>query len=178
MVAAIDPTLGVLGVALITALIAPTWLSWWNTRQTKKEFKPNGGSSIRDSLNRLEISVAATRQTSLTLASVIGVAYFQADSTGSYVYVSRDWQKMTGMFAEEALGNGWSETISATERDMVTSSWADAVKNARPWRAKCHLAGGSEIHMMANPIKSHSGTLEGYVGFYEIYNHELEVPTF
>lgn len=179
MLSAIDPTIGVLGVALITALVAPTWLSWWNTRQTKKEFKPNGGSSIRDSLNRLEISVAATRQTSLTLASVIGVAYFQTDAAGGYVYVSRDWQRMTEMFAEESMGSGWIEAVDQRDRGMVLASWNDAVKTGRPWRVKCKLADGLEVLMMANPIKSHSGVVEGFVGFYEVDNEtEQKAPEF
>lgn len=177
MLSAIDPTLGVIIGAVVTALIAPTWLSWWNTKQTKKEFKPNGGSSIKDSLNRLEVSVAATRQTSLTLASVVGVAYFQTNSSGQYVYVSRDWQRMAGMFAEDALGCGWTGAIHPEERDVVTKSWSDSVANGRPWQLKCKLANGVIVHMTANPIKSHSGVVEGYVGFFEPDNDDNLPPT-
>jgi PAS domain-containing protein len=168
MISAVDPTLGVIIATLITAIVAPTWLSWWNTRQTIREFKPNGGSSVRDSLNRLETSVSATRQTALTLASVIGVAYFQTDEHGSYTYVSRDWQRLTSVFAEDALGSGWIEAIDQSDRHMISGSWHDAVREGRSWRAKCRLITGREIHMTANPIKSPSGAIEGYVGFFEV----------
>lgn len=178
MFAAVDPVFGTIVGLVITAIVAPTWLSWWNTKQTKKEFKPNGGSSIKDSLNRLEISVAATRQTSLTLASVIGVAYFQADSEGSYVYVSRDWQRLAGMFAEDALGTGWTTSIHPDDKIAIVASWEEAVESGRAWRASCKLASGKHVHMTANPIKSHSGIVEGYVGFFEAEDDGPTVPGF
>lgn len=152
---------------ILTAIIAPTWLSWWNTRQTKREFKPNGGSSIKDSLNRLEVSVSASRQTSLTLASAIGVAYFQSDSKGDYRYVSREWQKMAGMFAEDAMGNGWINGIHPDDRVKVVTEWREANNHGKPLRVNCRMATGVTVNITANPIKSSSGTIEGYVGFCE-----------
>lgn len=178
MFSAVDPTFGVIIATTITAIVAPTWLSWWNTRQTIREFKPNGGSSVKDSLNRLETSVAATRQTALTLASVIGIAYFQTDSHGAYVYVSRDWQRLTSMFAEEALGTGWIDSIHPADRQLVLHSWNDAVKEARSWKAKCRMSNGMEIHLTANPIKSHAGLVEGYVGFFEVDENADNTPGF
>jgi ribosomal protein S18 len=46
-------------VALITTVIAPTWLSWWNSRVQKKEMMPNGGSSFRDEFNVMRKQVTA-----------------------------------------------------------------------------------------------------------------------
>lgn len=152
---------------VITALIAPTWLSWWNTKQTKKEFKPNGGSSIKDSLNRLEVSVAASRQTSLTLASAIGVAYFHSDENGDYRYVSREWQKLANMFAEDAMGNGWMNGIHPDDRITVVTEWREAYRHLRPIRINCKMMSGTRVNITANPIKSPNGDLEGYVGFCE-----------
>ena len=162
-----QPAVITIVTVLITAVVAPTWLSWWNTRQTAKEFRPNGGSSIRDSLNRLETSVAATRQTSLTLASVLGVAYFQTDANGDYRYVSKEWQRMAEMFAEDALGGGWINGIHANHRHQVLREWQDALKFARPVKIHCQMASGAEVHITATPIKSQQGVLEGYVGFCE-----------
>lgn len=161
---------------IITAIVAPTWLSWWNTKQTKKEFKPNGGSSIRDSLNRLETSVASSRQTSLTLASALGVAYFQTDAEGKYKYVSREWQRMAGMFAEDAMGNGWINGIARDDRMRVASEWRESVSHHRAFRVTCHMNSGARVNVTANPIKSPTGALDGYVGFCERDDHH-EVDT-
>lgn len=168
ILAELDPTVGAIILAFLTAMLAPTWLSWWNTRQTQKEFKPNGGSSIRDSLNRLEIGLAVNRQTSLTLASVVGVAYFQADKDGEYIYVSRDWQRLTGTFSEDALGHGWLQSIHEDDRDKIEHTWAKAIAGGGSIRLACRLTCGAQVHITATAIKSPGGALEGFVGFCEL----------
>lgn len=152
---------------IITAIVAPTWLSWWNTKQTAKQFRPNGGSSIRDSLNRLEVLVVSSRQTSLTLASALGVAYFQSDAEGDFRFVSREWQRMAGMFAEDAMGNGWVNGIHPDDRATVVAEWREAYRHHRAFRVACRMATGVHVNITANPIKAPSGVLEGYVGFCE-----------
>jgi uncharacterized protein YktB (UPF0637 family) len=49
------PTGGLLAVliVLITSILAPSWLSWWNSRVSKKEMQTNGGKSFRDDFNKL-----------------------------------------------------------------------------------------------------------------------------
>ncbi len=36
---------------VVALLLIPTWLAWWNSRLTRKEFKTNGGSSMRDKVD-------------------------------------------------------------------------------------------------------------------------------
>lgn len=37
----------------ITAVLAPSWLAWWNARLTNKEMKPNGGTSLKDQVSQV-----------------------------------------------------------------------------------------------------------------------------
>lgn len=46
---------------VVATILAPTWLAWWNTHTAKLErdklaaqLKPNGGSSLRDAIDRIE----------------------------------------------------------------------------------------------------------------------------
>lgn len=48
-------------LAVITVVVAPTWLAWWNSRisrrsaaEAARQTQPNGGKSMRDVLDRLE----------------------------------------------------------------------------------------------------------------------------
>lgn len=36
---------------IVTVLIAPSWLAWWNSRVNKQELRANGGSSFRDAFD-------------------------------------------------------------------------------------------------------------------------------
>jgi hypothetical protein len=38
---------------VIVALMAPTWLAWWNARIARKQVTPNGGSSLKDQVTLL-----------------------------------------------------------------------------------------------------------------------------
>lgn len=33
---------------IVLAILAPTWMAWWNSRLAKKQIQPNGGSSLKD----------------------------------------------------------------------------------------------------------------------------------
>jgi hypothetical protein len=46
-------------VAALVASISTNMASWWNARKAARQGIPNGGSSMKDSLNRIE-SVLAT----------------------------------------------------------------------------------------------------------------------
>jgi len=54
------------GTILITALVAPSWLAWWNSRFTKNEMRNNGGGSFRDAIDQLAADQKA--HSSLVLA--------------------------------------------------------------------------------------------------------------
>jgi PAS domain-containing protein len=167
-----DPATAALIGTIIAALIAPTWLAWWNTRQTAKEFKPNGGSSIKDSLNRLETSVTATQQTSLTLATVLGVAHFETDEQGDFTFVSRDWQRMAHTIFEDALGRGWLLGIADEDRGRIDKDWYECVAHGRPFRGRFTMLSGAIVFCTASPIKNSDKKIVKYVGFCEIEDSE------
>jgi PAS domain S-box-containing protein len=164
---AIDPGIASIAGVVIVAIIAPTWLAWWNTRQTAQQFKPNGGASMRDALNRLEVGMTATQQTSLTLATVLGIAHFEADQAGLYTHVSREWQKMAGLYAEDAMGHGWVNGIAVKYREEVLREWGDLIKNGRPFRLNFEMASGTRVFCTASAIKSQDGKVIKIVGFCE-----------
>jgi len=42
-------------LAMFMAVFTPTWLAWWNARVARKHTKPHNGTSMADSLSRLEV---------------------------------------------------------------------------------------------------------------------------
>tara|TARA_R110000868_G_scaffold160658_2_gene390386 strand:+ start:652 stop:921 length:270 start_codon:yes stop_codon:yes gene_type:complete len=64
MIALADNAWVFFGVIVATVL-APTWLAWWNTHTAKADREqlaaqllPNGGSSMRDAIDRIEANMA------------------------------------------------------------------------------------------------------------------------
>lgn len=45
---------GKIAIAIVVlSVLTPTWLSYWNSKIAKKEVRPDGGSSMKDQVNRL-----------------------------------------------------------------------------------------------------------------------------
>src|SRR2546422_3592973 len=76
-----------------------------------------------------EFKASEERFRSLSAASPIGI--FETDSDGHSVYVNARWAEIAGIAPEEALGDGWKNTIHPDDRDRVVAEWAAAVRELR-----------------------------------------------
>jgi PAS domain-containing protein len=69
------------------------------------------------------------------LAEVSPVGIFQADSGGATTYVNRRWTEITGMAAEDALGDGWFRAVHPEDRDDCPGSGSRrSSRAATRWR--------------------------------------------
>ena len=84
-------------------------------KRVTAEFKPNGGNSLRDVMNRMENSLNHTEQKIRIISSCLGMAYFEANSKGEYTFVSKKWMDVTDFTFEQAVGSGW---LSIVDKDM------------------------------------------------------------
>lgn len=97
------------------------------------EFRPNGGKSIRDRLNRIEVDLQKKDVRYRVVLDSAHLGIFECDATGACTYANRtlcDWFEMQH---SEMLGNGWLAAIKAEEREAVHSNWKDAALNDIPW---------------------------------------------
>jgi len=88
------------------------------------ELRPNGGSSLRDAINRIE----SFQISALTLT---GKAYWISDPDGKCSYASPQLATMQGVHPEQVLGWGWVSQIAPQDREQVRLRWDSAVKDQR-----------------------------------------------
>ena len=170
--------LGIIGGALLwlhKKVIKPTVVNFnrWQDAIDKMalEFKPNGGTSIRDSLNRLEQSVAKLRGISKVILLDNEEGIFETDATGKCVYVNRTYEKITGRSFSELEGDGWHIVIHPVDAARVTYEWDTCIKQEREFNMEFQyrLPNGDAIpvRVIALPIKDPSAktpTVMGYLG--------------
>jgi len=132
------------------------------------ELLPNGGSSVRDALNRIEHSVALTneRQRARMLDSVDMV--FETDSEGNCIWVNRTYARITNRLPAELLGHGWVNAIAAEDRNHVTEGWYTSTRENREFDMEFSFATpeGVKIPARVRSYKmkdTHDETL-GYLG--------------
>lgn len=93
------------------------------------EFKPNGGGSLRDVIDRIEVSLAKNSAVATILLQESPDAIFMTDGDGNCTWVNDTYTKWTGIGVDQATGMGWHSAIAISDREMVFDEWDRAVKN-------------------------------------------------
>lgn len=128
----------------------------------------NGGSTVRDSLNRIEnrIAVVERKQTVYIMDTHNGS--YESDAKGNLISVNRTYCRWTGRSEQELTGHGWLNTISEDDRLRVDEAWGYAVDNEIELELSYTMVNtdGKEFNVKckAIPIKSGVGILIGYFG--------------
>jgi PAS domain S-box-containing protein len=93
------------------------------------ELHPNGGSSIRDAINRIEMRLVQVeqKQNVYLLESPQGI--YETDSDGNYIGVNRTFLRMVARTEKEVLGRGWVHCIAEHDKDKVKKAWDEAVEH-------------------------------------------------
>lgn len=143
-------------------------------RQIAEEFSKNGGSSLRDAIDRIEASVLAIgdgqfvlRQQVRASWSMMQIGVGEADATGACIFVNPYWSQITGVPLDRALGNGWINAVHEDDRDEVFEEWRQAVAQHRDFdmnhRYRHPDGRVVEVHARTQQIHDAEGKLLGYV---------------
>lgn len=139
----------------------------------QSELNPNGGASLRDAINRIELQLLMEQSARRATAMVLDVGVWEADKDGNYIWANRTWLDMNGLSLEDARGHGWVNGISRRDRERMERDWQEAVERKTVFDAetdyvKRDIAGKpirtTKVSIYAMPIKDADGNLQGYVG--------------
>lgn len=159
--------------ALMTAVVAigiSTRRILAALRRNWEQTQPNGGASLRDSINRIEASVAEVRALNRGYLNLTGGGIFTADNEGSCTWVSREFSQLTGVEYEAARGTGWLAGVADEHRMRVHDEWSMFVgsRGAIEFDSLFSTATGVEVRGRAVPVESDCGseceTISGYFG--------------
>lgn len=122
------------------------------------EFRPNGGSSFRDAIDRiekqvtidvhrfdrLETSVEQVRRDTAAATERFWATYdsepnglWEADEMGKVVRVNNTLVAMMGLSGqEEVLGNGWVNGICGRDREYARAEFLNALRDKRSFSIK------------------------------------------
>lgn len=133
-----------------------------------KDFKPNGGNSLRDVVDRIERNLFLFEQKYRAIVEFQDIGVFETDKDGRYTWVSDKWLEITNQSWVDASNNGWIAQVSSEDRDKVWHEWENAIEQARQFsmRYKVHDVpmGIKNVCSFAIPVKDKEGKLIGYLG--------------
>jgi PAS domain S-box-containing protein len=147
-----------------------------------KYIGPNGGSSLMDKVNDLGDQIKELHESLNRRVGELQTLYrvsmdlrhelwWETDSMGSMVWVSRRYLELLHSRMADMAGNGWVSTIHSDDRDDVFAEWKRCVADSRDFRMKYRIldAGGVVLNVrsFASPIRSES-EIVGWLGSTEV----------
>lgn len=103
------------------------------------QFRPNGGNSLKDVLNKIEHRLNASDERMLALLRASANAYFESDCDGYYLWVNRQWCELTGMMPEDAAGMGWISAVHVDDQVKVSDHWRLCVDQRREFNMEYRI---------------------------------------
>lgn len=128
------------------------------SRAIMAEVRPNGGSSLRDAITRIEeFQVRMGGRVDLVmLAMDQAAAVYETDPDGHCYWASPAYQQITGRSLAELNGWGWSVVIYPEDTDRVRVEWERSVLDRRSFNMKFRMihADGHvfSVHSVASPL--------------------------
>lgn len=133
------------------------------------ELKPNGGSSIKDQLNRLETAVSISQAERLLLLDSVQQGVFTSDIKGQCIWVNDAFRKAVGGSMADFVGNNWENVVYPDDRETVSREWGRAIDQQRDFNLHYRLHNLStsapvKVHAIATPARNFAGDVIGWNG--------------
>jgi PAS domain S-box-containing protein len=96
-----------------------------------EQFKPNGGTTIKDSLNRIELKQASNENITSFLINSLDVPMFKTDNSGLFIWVSKAYADIYNSDHDELMEWGWLTAIHIEDVDRVRTRWKHSIEEKR-----------------------------------------------
>jgi PAS domain S-box-containing protein len=127
---------------------------------------------FRDTGERLRLDQEARQREdeARALAACAPMALIHLDRQGRCVWTNPACQALVGFSAEEALGNGWAESLAPQDRE-VAGEWEAAARRGEPYVRDCRFQDEQGrvrwLRLSATPVRSAAGEAFGHAGVLE-----------
>lgn len=123
------------------------------------ELVPNGGSSLRDAINRIE----ALQMTSLSLT---GKAYWISSTDGRCTFASVRLASIMGITPDQVIGWGWVSAVASEHREPCRKEWDASVRDLREFHMKYDYIhpDGTRVSVFATAIPIIHAQTKAFVG--------------
>ncbi len=103
-----------------------------------------------------------------TLSTLSPVGIYLTDAEGKCIYVNEKWMQMSGLRLEEALGDGWVNSVHPDDREGLFSDWSRMVESGGEWGKEYRFIKRKGevtwVYGLATKFIGVSGEVEGYIG--------------
>lgn len=138
--------------------------------EIQQEFSPNGGGSLRDSINLIAVNQSKILSTTHVLYSYLNRAcdtpIIVIDRSGRCTWANKAYLELTNRQLTEVLGSNWETTVLLDDRDYVREEWYNACEDGRSFEVNYRLSNKPTGENMVKCIV-YGDVHTGYIGFLE-----------
>ncbi|TVT75953.1 MAG: PAS domain S-box protein [Denitromonas halophila] len=102
------------------------------------------------------------------ITALAPVGIYHADTQGRMTYGNPRWCAIAGMDLEQALGDGWVQSLHPADRDRIIAAWQSLVDTRQPFHAEYRFQrpGGDSTWVFgaAEALSDADGQVTGYLG--------------
>lgn len=105
----------------------------------RKEVTTNGGGSLKDAVNRIE--VAGRRSAAMLRSHIANIdeAQFDTDASGALTWANETLVRWTGVGLDSLQGRGWRSVIAEADQAYFLAAFDVAVRDGREFRGQCAM---------------------------------------
>ena len=127
----------------------------------QKELQPNNGSSIRDSLNRMEKQLSYLQHSRKIQIANTPYGVCECDQYGKILDMNRKFYEMTGLSRDQCLDHGWMMSVDSRDKEYVKKAITNAIIDLRE-ESISFIMNGKRVIQHYYPVMF-KGKLEGFM---------------
>jgi PAS domain S-box-containing protein len=132
-----------------------------------KELKPNGGTSMRDAIDRTGDNVARVVTKMKLHEDTFDFGTFQTTSDGLFTSMNEPLLEMCGRDRDEIVDNGWINFVHYDDRDFVSRHYNEAIDDKTDMDLQFRMLHKNntcfKVRLMAKRSVN-NGRIVGYIG--------------
>ena len=119
-------------------------------------------------LKKLAAAQARIDELEHSYCAVAPVGFFRTNPNGKYTQVNQKWISITGLKLNQALDDGWTDSLHPEDKDKVFDEWLNSVNEKCPFEMEYRfLKENNEIiWVLCKAITelNNDGEITGYLG--------------
>jgi PAS domain S-box-containing protein len=140
-------------------------------QELKAEFKPNGGGSMKDAINRVEEglgtanrNIATVSQRQLQMYNLDYTGIWETDASGFCNYVNPAMARLADASPDEFRGTGWKNLVHPADRAELAAAWASAVAEKRDFNFAYRFRNNVAVRVSGRRMFAPTGEIVGWIG--------------
>ncbi len=138
-----------------------------------RELGSNGGSSIKDSIKRIETKISVNDGKYRAAMCLHDEPIWECDKNGNCIWVNHSYSKLTGIDSDYLKNKGWFNIVAESDRSRVRDEWVASIEEERiftcEYMIKTHEGELIKVRADSYPIVTDlNSSVVGYIGMLSI----------